>query len=406
MTQTNLGFLADIFCNMVTFDTQSKLDQDVTPSTPGQSVFAEYLAGVCSVLGLENARADEHAYVYAELPANTEGKPAIGLIAHIDTSPSCSGKDIVPLITQNYDGGDIIFPNGGALRPSEFPYLSKYIGCDIISASGGTLLGADDKAGIAEILAAAKYFIDNPEVKHGAIKLCFPPDEEIGHGAELLDIDAFGADFAYTVDGGEAGEFEMECFNAARAVVTVTGVSTHPGSAKGILVNAVKIAAEFALSFPADEAPETTEKREGYYHVDSINGQVEKCVIDMILRDFDLDGLEKRKQTVLDVVKLLNEKHGDRISVEITDQYRNMVSTFEGKEEIIDLALNAIRQVGIEPIIQPIRGGTDGAALSLRGLPCPNIFTGGYNFHGPYEFIPLQSMEKARDVLINIIRNA
>ncbi|MBO7140277.1 MAG: peptidase T [Prevotella sp.] len=392
------------FLNYTAFDTQSSEESQSTPSTPGQMVFAQYLAEELKREGLHDVVLDDKGYVYATLPGNvTEDLPTIGFIAHYDTSPDCSGKGVKPRIVEHYDGGDIMLSEGIVLSPSVFPELLAHKGEDLIVTDGHTLLGADDKAGIAEIVQAMTWLRDHTEVKHGRVRIAFTPDEEIGRGADHFDVEGFGCQWAYTMDGGDVGELEYENFNAASAKVTVQGVSVHPGYAKGKMVNASLLAMEFETQLPADERPETTEGYEGFFHVTSINGSTSEACLSLIIRDHDRERFDKRKKLVADIATKMNSRYGEgTVTVEMHDQYYNMKEVVAGQQHIIDLALKAMRRAGVEPRVQPIRGGTDGAQLSFKGLPCPNIFAGGLNFHGPYEFIPVQSMEKAVRVIVGI----
>ncbi len=394
------------FLNYTKFDTQSAEDSQSVPSTPKQLVFANYLKEELQREGLQDVEMDEMGYIYATLPANgAPDAPVIGFISHYDTSPDASGADIKPRIVNNYNGSDIILHEGMVLSPSRFPELLLHKGEDLIVTDGTTLLGADDKAGIAEIVQAMVWLKEHPEVKHGKIRVAFNPDEEIGMGAHHFDVERFGCQWGYTMDGGDVGELEYENFNAASARIMVKGMSVHPGSAKGKMVNASLLAAEFALSMPADERPETTEGYEGFYHLTSMQTGCEQARLSYIIRDHDRSKFETRKQYILDKVEEMNRRYGEgTFTAEVNDQYYNMREQVEPVIHVIDLAKKAMLEAGVEPKVQPIRGGTDGAQLSFRGLPCPNIFAGGLNFHGPYEFVPIQSMEKAMQVVINICR--
>ncbi len=386
----------------IRFNTQSDENATTTPSTGGQRVFAEFLAEELRSIGMSDVSVDENSYLTASLPANIEGKsiPTIGLIAHLDTSPEMSGENVNPRIVENYDGENIMLNQEGniVLSPQDFPELLQYKGQDIVVTDGLTLLGADDKAGIAEIVSAMEFLVKNPDVKHCHIRVAFTPDEEIGHGARLLDIEHFGADFAYTVDGGELGEMEFENFNAAQAVVKFKGRNLHPGYAKGKMQNSMLNANEFIAALPKNETPAETEGYEGFFHLLSINGSVEETTLVYLVRDHDATRFEERKN----LLKKLAEKYN--ANIEITEQYRNMREKIEPVYQIVERAINAMKRVGVEPKIKPVRGGTDGAQLSFRGLPCPNIFAGGHNFHGRYEYIPVQSMEKAVNTIIQIVR--
>lgn len=389
------------FLKYVTFDTTSDESSSTCPSTDKQLVFARYLSEELINIGLKDVKLDDNGYVYGTVPKNTDKPlPSIGFIAHMDTSPDASGKDIKPRFHKNYDGSDIIL-NGITISPNEFPALKKYIGETIITADGTTLLGADDKAGIAEIVTAAEILISTAS-EHGDIKIAFTPDEEIGRGADLFDVNGFGADFAYTMDGGGEGELEFENFNTAGAVITINGKSVHPGYAKGVMVNASHLAAEFINNLPANERPETTDGYEGFYHVTAIESSVGKAEVRLIIRDFNAETFKKRCKYIKDSAEKLGLKYGVCVKADITEQYLNMADKIKDKMYIISLAEEAFKKSGITPDKKPIRGGTDGARLSFMGLPCPNIFAGGYNFHGPFEFIPVSSMEKAVDVIVNI----
>lgn len=395
------------FLSYVAFDTQSDEETNMTPSTPGQMVFARFLKEELEKMGLEEISLDENGYVMATLPANCSKEvPIVGFIAHLDTSPDMSGKNVKPRIVKNYDGGDITLneETGVKLMPSEFPELLNYLGQDLIVTDGTTLLGADDKAGIAEIVSAVAYLQAHPEIKHGKIRIAFNPDEEIGQGAHKFDVELFGADFAYTMDGGAVGELEYENFNAASAKVTILGRNVHPGTAKHKMINSIRVATQFIVMLPRWETPEHTEGYEGFYHLVGMEGTVEKTVLTYIIRDHDRARFESRKREIEHLVRKTNMEFPGSTSVEIKDQYYNMREKIEPVMHIIEVAEKAMREAGIEPKVQPIRGGTDGAQLSFKGLPCPNIFAGGENFHGRYEFVAIQSMEKATDVVVNICR--
>ena len=398
--------IVERFLKYVSFDTQSAEDSETTPSTEKQWVLARYLKEELEGIGLTEVEIDEHAYVYATLPANTDKPlPTVGFIAHMDTSPDCSGKDVKPRIVKNYDGGDIVLdePAGIVTSPKKFPELLDHVGEDIIVTDGHTLLGADDKAGIAEIVQAMAYLIAHPEIKHGRIRVGFNPDEEIGLGAHRFNVEKFGCDFAYTMDGGELGELEFENFNAASAKVEVTGVSVHPGYAKNKMVNAARVATEYASLMPAAETPERSAEYEGFYHLLGMNGNVEKASLTYIIRDHSRARFEERKEYAAAVGELLNKKYGaGTVKVTLADQYYNMREKVEPVMHIIDTALDAMKDCGIQPRVRAIRGGTDGAQLSFKGLPCPNIFAGGLNFHGPHEFLPIPSLEKASMVVVKI----
>ena len=398
--------IVERFLKYVSFDTQSAEDSETTPSTEKQWALARFLKEELEGIGLTEVEIDEHAYVYATLPANTDKPlPTVGFIAHMDTSPDCSGKDVKPRIVKDYDGGDIVLDEAAGIvtSPKKFPELLDHVGEDIIVTDGHTLLGADDKAGIAEIVQAMAYLIAHPEIKHGRIRVGFNPDEEIGLGAHRFNVEKFGCDFAYTMDGGELGELEFENFNAASAKVEVTGVSVHPGYAKNKMVNAARVATEYASLMPAAETPERTAEYEGFYHLLGMNGNVEKASLTYIIRDHDRTRFEKRKEYAAAVGELLNKKYGaGTVKVTLADQYYNMREKVEPVMHIIDTALDAMKDCGIQPRVRAIRGGTDGAQLSFKGLPCPNIFAGGLNFHGPHEFLPIPSLEKASMVVVKI----
>ena len=398
--------IVERFLKYVSFDTQSAEDSETTPSTEKQWALARFLKEELEGIGLTEVEIDEHAYVYATLPANTDKPlPTVGFIAHMDTSPDCSGKDVKPRIVKDYDGGDIVLDEAAGIvtSPKKFPELLDHVGEDIIVTDGHTLLGADDKAGIAEIVQAMVYLIAHPEIKHGRIRVGFNPDEEIGLGAHRFNVEKFGCDFAYTMDGGELGELEFENFNAASAKVEVTGVSVHPGYAKNKMVNAARVATEYASLMPAAETPERTAEYEGFYHLLGMNGNVEKASLTYIIRDHDRARFEERKEYAAAVGELLNKKYGaGTVKVTLADQYYNMREKVEPVMYIIDTALDAMKDCGIQPRVRAIRGGTDGAQLSFKGLPCPNIFAGGLNFHGPHEFLPIPSLEKASMVVVKI----
>ena len=393
------------FLNYVSYDTQSSEETGVTPSTEKQRIFAEYLKKELVAEGLQDVELDELGYLYATLPANTDKHvPTIGFIAHMDTSPDASGQNVKPRIVEHYDGTDIVLSEGIVTSVEKFPELLQHKGEDLIVTDGTTLLGADDKAGIAEIVQAMVYLQQHPDIKHGKIRVGFNPDEEIGLGAHHFDVEKFGCEFAYTMDGSEVGEIEFENFNAASAKITINGCSVHPGYAKDKMVNAARIATELASMLPADETPETTEGYEGFFHLTSISGSVEKAQLSFIIRDHDRKFYESRKAEISDVVESINEKYGNIATLELKDQYYNMREKLEDKMYIIDIAKQAIKEAGMTPKVRAIRGGTDGAQLSFMGLPCPNIFAGGLNFHGPHEFCPVQSLEKAMMTVVNICR--
>jgi tripeptide aminopeptidase len=399
--------LVDRFLQYVKFDTQSDELTNLTPSTPGQMEFAQHLRDELAALGLKEITLDDNGYLMATLPANTsKAVPTIGFIAHLDTSPDMSGRHVSPRIVENYDGNDITLNSeqGIVLSPSEFPELSHYVGQDLIVTDGTTLLGADDKAGIAEIISAVDYLIQHPEIEHGKIRIAFNPDEEIGQGAHKFDVDLFGADWAYTMDGGEIGELEYENFNAAVARVTFRGRNVHPGYAKHKMVNSMRIANQFVIMLPRWETPEHTENYEGFYHLVGMEGTVEQTVLTYIIRDHDRDRFERRKKELEHLARKINNEFPNCCTIEIKDQYYNMREKIEPVMHIIDIAQEAMRLSDVEPRVQPIRGGTDGAQLSFKGLPCPNIFAGGLNFHGRYEFVPIRSMEKAMQVIVEIAK--
>ena len=394
------------FLKYVSFDTQSSDSSETTPSTPKQMIFAEYLRDELINIGLQDVELDDNGYLYATLPSNTDKPvPTIGFIAHMDTSPDCSGKDVKPRIIEKYDGTDIVLSEGIITSPKKFPELLQHIGEDLIVTDGHTLLGADDKAGIAEIVQAMVYLMEHPEIKHGTIRVGFNPDEEIGLGAHKFDVEKFGCQFAYTMDGSEVGEIEFENFNAASAKITITGCSVHPGYAKNKMINAARIATELAQMLPQDETPETTEGYEGFFHLIGINGGCEQASLSYIIRDHDRQIFEARKNKVQEIVASINEKYGSGTAqLELKDQYYNMREKVEPMMYVIDIAKQAVEASGATPKIKAIRGGTDGAQLSFMGLPCPNIFAGGLNFHGPHEFCPVQSMQKAMMTVVNIAR--
>ena len=396
--------ITERFLNYTKFDTQSQEDSDQVPSTEKQLVFANYLKKELENEGLSDVEMDDKGYIYATLKANVKGDiPTIGFISHYDTSPDCSGADIKARIVNNYDGSDILLSEGIVSSPKKFPELLSHVGEDLIVTDGHTLLGADDKAGIAEIVQAMCYLRDHQEIPHGNIRIAFNPDEEIGMGAHHFDVEKFGCEWAYTMDGGDVGELEFENFNAASAKIHIKGVSVHPGYAKGKMVNANNLAAEFANMLPEDETPETTEGYQGFYHLLGIQSNVEGAKLSYIIRDHDREQFEDRKRMMLSCVNQMNEKYGEgTVTAEIKDQYYNMKEKIDPQMHVIDLVLHAMQDCGVAPKVKPIRGGTDGAQLSFKGLPCPNIFAGGVNFHGPYEFVSIQSMEKAMQVVVKI----
>ena len=400
--------VVDRFLQYVKFDTQSDELTNLTPSTPGQMIFAQHLEKELRELGLKDISLDDNGYLMATLPANCDRTdiPTVGFIAHLDTSPDMSGRHVSPRIVEKYAGGDIVLnqEKGIILSPSEFPELEHYVGQDLIVTDGNTLLGADDKAGIAEIITAVDYLMKHPEIKHGDVRIAFNPDEEIGKGAHKFDVERFAADWAYTMDGGEIGELEYENFNAAVAKVTFTGRNVHPGYAKHKMINSLRIATQFAIMLPRWETPEHTEGYEGFYHLVSIEGTVEKTTLTYIIRDHDRDRFERRKKEFEHLTRKINNEFPGVASLEIADQYYNMREKIEPVKHIIDIAVEAMKAADVTPKVVPIRGGTDGAQLSFKGLPCPNIFAGGLNFHGRYEFVPIPSMEKASQVIVEICR--
>ena len=398
--------LINRFISYVTIDTESDPNNETTPSSDKQWDLANALVTELKQIGMEDVTIDANAYIMATLPANIdENVPVIGFVSHFDTSPDFTGANVNPQLIENYDGGDIILNKAEniVLSPDEFDDLLLYKGQTLITTDGTTLLGADDKAGITEIISAMEYLIDHPEIKHGKIRVGFTPDEEIGRGAHKFDVDKFGAEWAYTMDGSRVGELEYENFNAAGAVVTIKGKIVHPGDAKGKMVNSMYIATDFINSLPRMETPEHTEDRQGFFHLYSVKGEVDGTRLQYIIRDHDQVHFEARKEMITKLVSDLNAQYGEeRISVEIKDQYFNMREKIEPVMHIVDIAEEAMKQIGIEPIIKPIRGGTDGSQLSFMGLPCPNIFAGGHNFHGRYEYVPVESMQKAIEVIVNI----
>ena len=398
--------LTNRFLKYVSFDTQSSESSDTTPSTYKQMLFAEFLRDELESIGLKDVELDSNGYLYATLPSNMDRQvPTVGFIAHMDTSPDCSGKDVRPRIIENYDGTDIILSEGIVTSPSKFPELLMHIGEDIIVTDGHTLLGADDKAGIAEIVQAMVYLMEHPEIKHGTVRVGFNPDEEIGLGAHKFDVEKFGCQFAYTMDGSEVGEIEFENFNAASAKIMVNGRSVHPGYAKDKMINAARVATELTQMLPQDETPETTEGYQGFYHLVGISGGCEQANLSFIIRDHDRALFEQRKEKIREVVAAINEKYGQGVAeLELKDQYYNMREKVEPMMYVVDIAKDAVKSVGVEPKVKAIRGGTDGAQLSFMGLPCPNIFAGGLNFHGPHEFCPVQSMQKAMMTVVNIVK--
>ena len=392
------------FLKYVTFDTTANPNNSNCPSSEGQRVFANYLVEELKSLGLGDAHVDENSYVMATLRGNTEGVETIGFISHLDTAPDVTGKNVKPKIIKNYDGKDIVLNEELNIitSPKDYPDLKKFIGEDLIVTDGTTLLGADDKAGISEIVTAIEYLVNNPEIKHGDIKIGFTPDEEIGRGADLFNVEKFGAKYAYTIDGGIMGELQYENFNAAGATITIQGRNVHPGAAKNKMINALHIAAEISQMFPQSERPETTEGYEGFYHLNDINGNVENATMVYIIRDHSKEKFEYRKQYMKDAISKVSEKYNGRVTLELNDQYYNMKEKVEPVKFIVDIAEEAMKECDITPIIVPIRGGTDGARLSFMGLPCPNIFTGGLNFHSKNECIPIIALEKCSNLIVKI----
>lgn len=403
--QIDMSQVTARFIKYVKYDTQSSTETGVTPSTPGQLVLAKEIVKELQEMKLEDISLDEKGYIMATLPANTDKKiPVIGFVAHMDTSPDLSGKNVNPRIIEKYQGGDIVLNKdlNIILSPIDFPEMKDYIRQDLIVTDGNTLLGADDKAGIAEILTAIQYLIDHPEIKHGKIRIGFTPDEEIGAGADYFDVLKFGCDWAYTMDGGPIGELEFENFNAAGVKIQIQGRNVHPGYAKNKMTNALIVANKLISLLPAEQRPEHTCGYEGFFHLTDINGTVDSATIGYIIRDHDREIFEKRKQMMHDAVDYMNKLYPGTITIQVKDQYYNMREKVEPVKHIVDIAFDAMTSVGVEPIVKPIRGGTDGARLSFMGLPCPNIFAGGHNFHGRYEFVPIQSMEKAVEVIVKI----
>ena len=393
------------FLKYVSFDTQSDPDSESTPSTPKQKLLGQELVNEMHSMGIENARMDEHGYVSAHIDANTEGIPSLGFIAHMDTSSDASGADIKARIEKNYNGGDIRLNEHTVLSPVDFPKLLNSIGQDIIVTDGTTLLGADDKAGIAEILTMAEELINNPEIKHGKICIGFTPDEEVGRGADLFDVEGFGAEYAYTVDGGEIGEIEYENFNAASAKVSISGRGIHPGSAKDRMINSIHVAQEFDSMLPQAQRPEYTEGYEGFIHLMHIEGDIENTKLVYIIRDHDMAKFEKKKSLMVKAAELVNLKYGEgTLKLTLNDSYYNMREKIQPHIWLVSNVQEIMRDLGVEPITTPVRGGTDGARLSFMGLPCPNICTGGLNFHGRFEYIPVQSMEKVCSILLEIVK--
>lgn len=397
--------IVERFKAYIAMDTMSDPRSETVPSSAKQLELAKKLKGELEELGLVTTMSDK-GYVYGELPSNTDKKaPVIGFIAHMDTSPALDGKCVNPQ-TISYSGGDIRLNGEFSITEKEFPILKKLVGKTIITTDGTTLLGADNKAGIAAIMDAVEYLIQNPQIEHGKVMVGFTPDEEIGRGADHFDVDFFGADFAYTIDGGEIGELEYENFNAASADIKIQGKSVHPGTAKDIMINAITVGMELESLLPRSQRPEHTEKYEGFFMLNEIHGSIDSCSMEFIIRDHDKEKFESKKQLMRDVVDFINKKHGNIVELKLEDSYYNMKEMVEPHKEILDLAISSMKNLGIEPIVKPIRGGTDGARLSYMGLPCPNIFTGGYNFHGRFEMIPIEDMKKASELIVEIAKNA
>lgn len=397
--------IVERFKRYISIDTKSDENSETCPSTKGQLELGAILVEELKELGLDDVKQDENGYVYATLKSNIDKEvPTIGFIAHLDTSPDLDGKCTNPQIF-TYEGGDIKLNDKYSMSQKEFPFLKELVGKEIITTDGTTLLGADDKAGIAAIIDAMEYLIANPEIKHGDIKIGFTPDEEIGRGADLFDVKGFNADFAYTVDGGPLGELEYENFNAASVKIEIQGKNVHPGSAKNVMINSLRIAMEIESMLPVEQKPEYTEGYEGFYLLDDITGNIDYTVVNYIIRDHSMEKFEEKKTLFKEIIDFLNRKYGNIITIEIKDSYYNMREKIEPHMEIIELAKKSMLELGIEPNIKPIRGGTDGARLSYMGLPCPNIFTGGYNFHGRFELIPIESMKLASKLIVKIIEN-
>ncbi len=401
--------ITDRFLKYVSFCTTSDEETNLTPSTPGQVEFAQFLKAELTELGLKEVELDKNGYITATLPANAEGKPTIGFIAHMDTAPDASGKNIQPRIVKQYDGKDIVLneKENIVLETAKYPEILRYQGQDIIVTNGKTLLGADDKAGIAEIVSACEYLIAHPEIKHGKIRIGFTPDEEIGQGADHFDVQAFGCDWAYTMDGGAIGELEFENFNAAACKIRIHGVNVHPGYGYHKMVNSMRIGYQLAVMLPRWETPEHTQGYEGFYHLIGMTGTVEETVLNYIIRDHDRARFESRKREVEHLVRKVNREYGEGTAeIELRDQYYNMREKVEPVMHIVELVKDSMKEIDIEPKVQPIRGGTDGARLSFEGLPCPNIFAGGENFHSRFEYLPIPSLEKASELIVTIIKNA
>lgn len=402
-----MSAVTEKFLRYVAVDTESMDDQDCVPSTEKQKNLSNMLVEELKAMGASNVRTNEHAYVYATIPANVDKQiPSIGFVAHMDTATAMSGKDVKPRIVENYGGGDIVLNEAQniVMKTADFPFMDEYKGHDLIVTDGTTLLGADDKAGIAEIMVMAEYFLSHPEIPHGNIQIGFTPDEEVGNGVAFFDVEGFGADFAYTVDGGSLGEVEFENFNAAGARVRINGLSIHPGGAKGKMKNALLMGMEFQSLLPTFENPMYTEGYEGFFHLDSMEGGVENAVMNYIIRDHDAEKFEEKKIRFKKTADFLNDKYGEgSFVIELKDSYRNMREMIEPNMFLIDNVKEVMADMGITPIIKPIRGGTDGARLSYMGLPCPNLCTGGENCHGKYEFVSIQSIEKTVELLINMV---
>ena len=401
--------ITERFLKYVSFCTTSDEETNMTPSTPGQMEFAKYLASELKEIGMQEVTLDENGYVMATLPANVEGKPTIGFIAHMDTAPDASGKNVKARIVENYDGQDIVLnaEKNIVFEVAKYPEILDYKGQDIIVTDGTTLLGADDKAGLAEIVTACEYLIQHPDIQHGKIRVGFTPDEEIGQGADHFDVEKFGCDFAYTMDGGAVGELEYENFNAAGCKEKVHGVNVHPGYGYHKMINSMRIANQFATMLPRWETPEHTQGYEGFYHLIAMNGSVEETTLQYIIRDHDRARFESRKREIEHLARKINQEYGEgTVEVEIRDQYYNMRVKVEPVMHIVTLVEEAMKEVGVTPKVQPIRGGTDGARLSFEGLPCPNIFAGGVNFHSRFEYLPIPSMEKAMQVILQIVQKA
>lgn len=395
------------FLKYVKCETQSDEASETVPSTQGQLVLAKALVEELKGIGLQDASVDKNGYVMATLPSNIDKDvTSVGFIAHMDTSPDMSGKNVNPKFVENYDGGDIVLnkEKNIILSPKDFPELKNYIGKTLITTDGTTLLGADDKAGVAEIVTAVEYLINHPEIKHGLVRIGFTPDEEVGRGADFFDVKKFDTKLAYTVDGGTIGELEFENFNAAGAKITVYGRNVHPGYAKNKMINSMLIANEIISALPENEVPEKTEKYEGFYHLVGINGEVEQTTLEYIIRDFDEQGYENRKKTIKEIAEKMNKKYGQgTVEAEVKDQYKNMKEKIEPVKYVVDIAYKAMEEAGVKPLVSPIRGGTDGARISYMGIPTPNMFTGGENFHGKYEYVPTYAIEKAVDVIVKTI---